>query len=551
MDWKKPFGISLFPLFLGLLFFAASLTPSLIPRSWLMQGLLGGAVTALGYMLGRLGLTIWRQMELPQLTGRAFVIGHAVIGIPVLVIVSYALARSGVWQNSIRTRMGLDPIHSIRALQMLAVAVLVFAVLFLIGAVIRILFDHTRYWLYRFMPQRTANISGLLIVAGLLFIGTRDGLIDRMTSFFDQTFTVAQDLFDNAPPPPEGVNVSGSEASLIDWGAMGQPGRNFVTSGPDAAAISRFSGRPAKDPLRVYVGLAEARSAQERADKALAKLLRTGGFDRKVLIIAMPTGTGWLDPGSFDVVEYMHDGDIATVAVQYSYLQSPLALILETEAGLEQARALTTTIHDYWRSLPRDSRPRLYVHGLSLGAWASMYGTDLPALLDDPIDGALWAGPPFPSARWNEAMAARNPASSYVAPDVGDGRLFRFASHVKPAGGADGWGDMRLMFLQYSSDPIVFYEPQSLWRAPEWMREPPAFDVSPDLRFIPVVTQLQLALDMAFALGAPSGHGHAYYARDYVGPWYAVTAPEGWTDADSERLQQHCNKEKQQGCNNG
>lgn len=283
----------------------------------------------------------------------------------------------------------------------------------------------------------------------------------------------------------------------------------------------------------------------------MAELLRLGAFEREVLIVAMPTGTGWLDPGSFDVVEYMHGGDIATVAVQYSYLQSPMALLLETQAGLEQARALTSTIHRYWRELPRESRPRLYVHGLSLGAWASMHGTDFFALLDNPIDGALWAGPPFPSARWNEAVAARDPDSPYVAPRVGDGRLIRFASHTQDAGGPHSWGDIRLVFLQYSSDPIVFYEPASFWRAPAWMREPAAPDVSPDLQFTPIVTQFQLVVDMILATSAPEGHGHAYYAHDYIGPWVAVTDPEGWTSADSARLAVHCDKGFQQGCDNG
>lgn len=550
MDWKKPLGISLLPLFLGLLFFAASLTPSLIPRGWLLQGVLGGTVAALGYMAGRLLLTLWRQMALPRLEGRLFLIGHLVIGLPVLGIVVYALVNEVPWQNSIRTRMGLEPIESVRMFHMLALAALIFALLYMIGALVRILFDRTRHWLYRLLPERTANIAGLLIVALLLLVVTRDGIVDRMIGFFDKSYTLAQDLFENAPPPPASDDVPGSAASLIDWGAMGQPGRNFVTSGPEADSISDFSGKPAKTPLRVYVGLAQAKTPQERADLALQELQRIGGFDRKVLIVAMPTGTGWLDPGSFDVLEYMHNGDIATVAVQYSYLQSPLALIIETDAGLAQSRALVSTIHRYWRSLPADNRPELYMHGLSLGAWASMYGTDLEALLDDPIDGALWAGPPFPSARWNEAMAARNPDTPYVAPDVGDGRLFRFASHTKPAGGPDGWGSMRLMFLQYSSDPIVFYEPSSLWRAPLWMREPPAEDVSPYLSFMPVVTQFQLALDMAIALSAPSGHGHSYYAHDYIGAWLAVTSPNGWTDADTARLMARCDGEKQQGCDN-
>ena len=42
--------------------------------------------------------------------------------------------------------------------------------------------------------------------------------------------------------------------------------------------------------------------------------------------MASPTGTGFLDPLSHDPVEYMHDGDIATVAVQYSYLRGSLDL---------------------------------------------------------------------------------------------------------------------------------------------------------------------------------------------------------------------------------
>ncbi|TKW66014.1 MAG: hypothetical protein DI616_12790 [Paracoccus denitrificans] len=551
MNWKKPLGISLLPLFLGLLFFAASLTPSLIPRGPVLQGILGGTVAALGYLIGRFLLTVWRQMDLPVLSGRAAIIGHLIVGLPVLATLGNALIKEVPWQNSIRTRMGMEPIESFRVLQMLGLAVLVFAVLYLIGALIRMVFDRMRRRLYRYMPERRANIAGLLIVVVLVFTITRDGLIDNLIDFFDSSYTVAQDLFENAPPPPEDSTVSGSAQSLVDWGAMGKPGRDFVTTGPNAAAISEFSGTEALKPLRVYVGRAQADDAQARADVALAELQRIGAFERKVLIVAMPTGTGWLDPGSFDVIEYMHGGDIATVAVQYSYLQSPLALILETDSGLQQARALIGTVHRYWRSLPRDQRPQIYVHGLSLGAWASMYGTDLEALLDDPIDGGFWAGPPFPSGLWHQAMEERNEGTPYVAPEVRDGRLFRFASHVKPAGGPDGWGSMRLMFLQYSSDPIVFYQPSSLWRAPAWMHEPPAEDVSPDLSFMPVVTQFQLALDMAIALSAPSGHGHSYYAHDYIGPWQAVTQPDGWTDADTARLMARCDGEKQQGCRNG
>ncbi len=385
----------------------------------------------------------------------------------------------------------------------------------------------------------------------LVVIVTRDGVLDRVIAGLDKSYTIGQELFETAPQPPVGTTVSGGDGSLVDWGAMGQPGRDHVTSGPDAQDIATFTGRTALQPIRVYVGLAQADTPEQRADVALTELQRVGGFEREVLIVALPTGTGWLDPGAVDTVEYMHGGDIATVAVQYSYLQSPLALILETRAGLDQARALIRAVHEHWRSLPSETRPRLYIHGLSLGAWSSMYGTDLFALLDEPIDGALWAGPPFPSATWNDIVAERQPNSPYVEPIIGDGRLARFASHTRDGGGPSGLGTMRLMFLQYSSDPIVFYEPASLFRAPAWMNEPPASDVSPDLRFMPVVTQFQLAVDMALANPAPPGHGHAYYGPDYVGPWVAVTEPRNWTDEDSARLAVHCDNGFQIGCPNG
>ena len=64
-------GLSVLPLLLGLLFFAASLTPSLIPREWLVQGVLGGLVMALGYLIGRIVMGLWWVMELPTFNERS------------------------------------------------------------------------------------------------------------------------------------------------------------------------------------------------------------------------------------------------------------------------------------------------------------------------------------------------------------------------------------------------------------------------------------------------------------------------------------------------
>jgi uncharacterized membrane protein len=105
------------------------------------------------------------------------------------------------------------------------------------------------------------------------------------------------------------------------------------------------------------------------------------------------------------------------------------------------------------------------------------------------------------------------------------------------------------MFLQYPSDPIVFFDPLSFFRPPVWMREPPGDGVSPYLRFVPIVTQIQLALDMALSTNAPAGFGHAYYAPDYIDSWAQVTEPEDWTQADTGHLKIHCDKGRL-GCRN-
>ena len=544
-----PFSIPCF--LLGLLFFAASLTPSLIPRGPAVQGVLGGLVMAIGYLIGQVVALLWRAADFPVLSGRPARLLTAAVAIPIVAFFVWVLWSSRTWQNDIRAKMGLEPADALHFVTILLVSIAVFALAYAIGRLVASLFRLIRSWFYRIMPPRRANVLGLVAVAVILFVGTRDGIFDRVVTGIDESYEAAQLLFQDAPAPPEDPGMTGSAASLVDWAAMGQPGRDFVTTGPTAADISAFTGRPALDPIRVYVGRANGDTARERAELALAEMIRQGAFDRKVLIVASPTGTGWIDPGMQDPVEYMHDGDIATVVAQYSYLQSPLALILETRTGLEQATALQDVVHGHWKTLPPDARPRFYVNGLSLGAWSSMHATNMFRLLDDPIDGAYWVGPPFSSAFWNHVQNQRNPGTPWVLPTIGDGALVRYASHTADASeAASDWGAMRIAFLQYSSDPVVFYDPRSLWRPPPWMRDPPAEDMSDDLFFMPVVTQFQLALDMALSFSAPPGHGHAYYAQDYIAPWVEVTAPEGWSPEDTDRLKAHCDVGYQLGCSN-
>ncbi|WP_371743748.1 alpha/beta hydrolase [Mangrovicoccus sp. HB161399] len=542
-------GFPAWPLVTALLFLAASLTPSMIPRSWIVQGALSGALMGLGYLIGRFLLLVWRSLGLTALPGRtAWAILDAAL-LAALAVAGYALWQHGIWQDDVRLRMDMSPAESAHLLRIVGLAAGIFLVLMLLGLAVQRVFDMARRRLTHVMPQGAANVLGLLIVVLAMFFLTRDGLVDRLVAVMDESFETAQRLFDPERPAPEDPMKTGSAESLVSWGALGKPGRNFIADGVDAARISGFTGRPAKEPIRVYVGRAQNDDPEIRARIALSELIRQGAFERKILIVASPTGTGWLDPGSFDAVEMMHDGDTASVAVQYSFMQSPAALIFETRSGLDQAEATIRVIHDYWRDLPPVSRPKFYIHGLSLGAWSSMYGVNGFRMANDPISGAFWAGPPFPSDLWNRATRNRDEGSPEILPVLADGEAVRFMSHY---GGLDRdyapWRNLRVIFLQYSTDAIVFYDPASTWRPSDWMREPLAPDVSPNFRFIPVVTQFQMAMDMAIAMSVPGGHGHAYYLPDYVLAWAELTEPANWSPGESARLTAFCDAEVQQGC---
>ena len=307
---------------------------------------------------------------------------------------------------------------------------------------------------------------------------------------------------------------SGSANSLVAWETLGRQGRRFVTGGPDGQALSDFFATPLTAPVRVYVGLNSAETPEQRARLALEELKRVGGFDKSVLLLVMPTGTGWVDPAGQNQVEYLFRGDIASVAAQYSYLNSPLALLTQAAYGAENARAVFVEIYGHWRSLPADQRPRLYLSGLSLGSLNSDLSFDLFDIIDAPFDGELWSGPPFRNESWRRMTRDREPGSPAWLPRFRNGAVVRFMNQTQGLdGGHEGWGDFRIIFLQYASDPITFFDYSSAWREPAWLREPRGPDVSPDLRWFPVVTMLQLAADMVVGT-TPRGFGHEYAPSD-------------------------------------
>lgn len=525
-------------LLLGTLFFAASLTPSLLPRDYALQGVLSGVSFAAGYGIGVFARWLWGYLELPSPAPRVQLIVKAVATVLSLATAFAFLWRASDWQNSIHALMGLEPVEGSRPLEVGVIALAVFIVIVMLARLFKWTLHLVSEWLKRYIPRRVANVLGAAVVI-LLFWSVVDGVLLRYgLRLADSSFQRLDALIESDIAPPADPLKTGSAASPIGWEELGRAGRLFVSTGPGASDLATFAGREALEPIRVFVGLNSADTVDARAALALEELKRTGAFERSALVVVTPTGTGWVDPAAMDTLEYLHRGDVASVAVQYSYLTSWLSLLIEPGYGADTARALFNVVYDHWTTLPPGSRPKLYLHGLSLGALNSDLSFNIFDIVGDPFQGALWSGPPFPSVTWRAATAGRDPQSPAWLPRFRDGSAIRFANQQGMQQQRPGaqWGPIHIVYLQYASDPVTFFDPASIYREPAWMRGPRGPDVSTELRWYPIVTLLQLALDMSLATTTPIGYGHVYAPEHYIDAWLEVTAPEGWQPSEVERL---------------
>ena len=107
------------------------------------------------------------------------------------------------------------------------------------------------------------------------------------------------------------------------------------------------------DPIRVYAGIDTADDVDERADLVVDELERTDAFDREVLVVATTTGTGWIDPNSATTLELMYGGDTAIASVQYSFLPSWIAFLVDEPVAAEAGAALFDAVYRRGPSCPR------------------------------------------------------------------------------------------------------------------------------------------------------------------------------------------------------
>jgi uncharacterized membrane protein len=539
-SYIERYKISLSGIALGLLFFSASLTPSMIPRSTLFQGLLGGLVMAIGYFIIALMIWTWQFLELPELRilyRRALSCLFLLLSV---VVLSTSLSAFRGSQNELRELMTMVPLANGHEVSILLIAVVLFGVLLLISRFLLIAICFVRERIPRRIPPRVSLLFSFLLVA-IVCWNIGNGVIARnLLNMADETLREIDALIDPDLPIPLDSMRSGSAESLIPWKTLGARGRQFISGGMSRELIGEINpGKSAKTPIRVYAGLNSADSIKERAELILEEMKRVGAFERSLLVVVTPTGTGWIDPAAVDPLEVLHGGDIAIVGMQYSYLMSPLALLVEPDQAPRSAKTLIDMVYEYWRQLPSDSRPKLYLHGLSLGSYGSENAVSPLSMIDDPISGALWSGPTFGNPLWRNLSTDRNPDSPAWLPRIGDGRTVRFTTQTNALYiPGSSWSRTRIIFLQYPSDPITFFEVAAAYRPSEWMVGKRAPDVLPDFKWYPLITMLQLAIDMLICTDVPKGFGHVFAAEHYIDVWVELTDPEAWQAEDIEKLKQ-------------
>lgn len=530
----------------ALLLWWESLRPSMLPRDWLLQGAVGALCITYGVGLGGLvqrGVSAVLRRRGTAVSATLRQRAYLVLEVAAAIAVVIGSWRWLSWQRDHRALLGMDSLSLFTIVPMLLATVLLTAILMLLFRSIKHVVYRADLAAAKRLPQRW---SRTVVVVGVVLVAVFGSgfAMDRFAMWADTNFGALDTGTADDIEVPTSEMVSGGPGSLVDFDDLGYQGRTFVGQTPSVDDIREFddSVEPMQ-PIRAYVGLESADSVEERVQLAVDELRRAGAFDREVLVVATPTGTGWINPNAARTLEFMYHGDTAIVGVQYSFLPSWVASVVGPDSAPILGVALFDAVHAAWAELPEDSRPKLVAFGESLGSFAGEHafssGDGVAASLQsivDRTDAALYVGPTRDNPIYGPLVDHRDSGSPSWKPQFATVPNLRVANTTADitADAAD-WPQPRVLYLHHPGDAVGTWEPANAWRSPGWADDPTPYDILEAARWTPLVSVTQEVFDLMNGFSASPGFGHDY-RNNLAAAWAAILPPDGWTAADTDRL---------------
>ncbi len=339
---------------------------------------------------------------------------------------------------------------------------------------------------------------GTLGAAGLYALRTVTRRVERADDIVEPAY----------PEPPQSPHVTAGPASVVSFDHIGKEGRRFVLMTLTPAEIEAVMGEPAMAPVRAIAGYESTSSIDERAALALEELERLGAYERSMIVVASPTGVGYVNYSFAEAVEYLTRGSCAIVVPQYALVPSALALG-KTSAGSHLHKLVLAGVRDRIATMPQHARPRLVQFGESLGAEvaldvASRTTVDFDLL---GLDHGLYLGTPFRTKLWQ-----RWSAHPGVADPLGILGLVSRADEI----GLTTSPVARHVQIVHHDDPINKFSYDAVVRTPWWMGPPDTrpLGVPRETRFRPITTFIINLVDLKNGMNSKPGdfvrQGHDY-----------------------------------------
>ncbi|WP_076479947.1 alpha/beta-hydrolase family protein [Williamsia sterculiae] len=244
----------------------------------------------------------------------------------------------------------------------------------------------------------------------------------------------------------------------------------FVQTGAGPGALRLYESLD--DRSRSSAAFSVTPEWDARARDLTRRWVAAGGLSRAAVVIAVPTGSGWVDPDAVTGFEHRFAGDVGVLAGQYDAIPSWRAFVSDRDRPGAATVAILRAVLDAIGSRAGGHRPQVYLYGQSLGA----IGAD--------------------AARgWAVTHRPGQVCATVVAGAPADTVAARAADRV---------------VIANRSDPVTRWSPRLLWSAP---RTASTEADLPAPQWIPIGSFLATSADLVSALTQPTGHGHRYGAE--------------------------------------